>query len=64
MDEAEVNAGTASLLEPGADLEGAVRTLLEEIGEDADRDGLVGTPARVRRMYGDDFRVSDYRPTP
>jgi GTP cyclohydrolase IA len=32
-------------------LEEAVRTLLAEIGEDPDRDGLLGTPERVRRMY-------------
>jgi GTP cyclohydrolase I len=31
----------------------AVRTLLEEIGEDPDRPGLVGTPDRVRRMYAE-----------
>jgi GTP cyclohydrolase IA len=30
-------------------LEDAVRTLLAEIGEDPDRDGLRGTPGRVRR---------------
>jgi GTP cyclohydrolase IA len=53
MDEGEVNRAGTSLLEPGADLEGAVRTMLEEIGEDADRDGLVGTPSRVRRMYAE-----------
>ena len=53
MDEIEVKAAGASLLEPGADLEGAVRTLLEEIGEDPDRDGLIGTPSRVRRMYAE-----------
>jgi len=35
----------------GGDLEAAVRTLLAEIGEDPLRDGLAGTPARVRRMY-------------
>ncbi len=35
----------------GASMEAAVKTLLEEIGEDSSRDGLVGTPARVRRMY-------------
>ena len=35
----------------GASMDAAVKTLLEEIGEDPSRDGLVGTPARVRRMY-------------
>ena len=34
-----------------ASLETAVRTLLEEIGEDPSREGLVRTPERVRRMY-------------
>jgi GTP cyclohydrolase IA len=32
-------------------VEAAVRQLLVEIGEDPDREGLVETPARVRRMY-------------
>jgi GTP cyclohydrolase I len=32
-------------------VEGAVREILTEIGEDPDRDGLVGTPERVHRMY-------------
>lgn len=34
-------------------IEAAVRTILTEIGEDADRAGLVDTPARVRRMYAE-----------
>ena len=34
-----------------ASLEEAVRTLLAEIGEDPEREGLVRTPQRVRRMY-------------
>ncbi|MDQ5839620.1 MAG: GTP cyclohydrolase I FolE [Chloroflexota bacterium] len=34
---------------PTSPLEAAVRTLLAEIGEDPDRDGLRGTPGRVRR---------------
>jgi GTP cyclohydrolase I len=38
---------------PGRELEGAVRTLLAEIGEDPARDGLVNTPQRVRRMYAE-----------
>lgn len=34
-----------------ASLTEAVRTLLAEIGEDPSREGLLGTPDRVRRMY-------------
>jgi GTP cyclohydrolase IA len=32
-------------------VEAAVREILLEIGEDPDRQGLIGTPARVHRMY-------------
>jgi GTP cyclohydrolase I len=32
-------------------IENAVRTILESVGEDPDRSGLVGTPDRVARMY-------------
>ncbi|MBW8826104.1 MAG: GTP cyclohydrolase I, partial [Acidobacteria bacterium] len=32
-------------------IEKAVREILEAIGEDPERDGLVDTPARVARMY-------------
>ena len=38
-----------------ARIEKAVREILEAIGEDPDRDGLVETPARVARMYADIF---------
>ena len=31
----------------------AVRTILEEIGEDPDREGLTATPERVQRMFGE-----------
>jgi GTP cyclohydrolase I len=31
----------------------AIRTLLAEIGEDPGREGLAGTPDRVRRMYAE-----------
>jgi GTP cyclohydrolase I len=32
-------------------IEAAVRTILNNVGEDASRDGLVGTPDRIARMY-------------
>lgn len=37
--------------ENAASLEAAVHTLLEEIGEDPAREGLLRTPERVRRMF-------------
>lgn len=43
---------------PGVDaprIEAAVREILAAIGEDPDRDGLVQTPSRVARMYGEVF---------
>lgn len=36
-------------------IEEAVRVILEEIGEDITREGLVDTPARVARMYKELF---------
>jgi GTP cyclohydrolase I len=38
-----------------ARIEAAVREILEAIGEDPSRDGLVGTPGRVARMYEEVF---------
>ena len=52
VDEAHVKAEAAEA-GLGAEMEHAVRTLLDEIGEDATRQGLVDTPARVRRMYAE-----------
>ncbi len=36
-------------------IEGAVRTILTAVGEDADRDGLLETPRRVAKMYAEMF---------
>jgi GTP cyclohydrolase I len=36
-------------------IETAVRSLLTTIGEDPDRDGLIGTPDRIARMYAEIF---------
>ena len=36
-------------------IEKAVREILEAVGEDADREGLLNTPARVARMYAELF---------
>ena len=38
---------------PGGVVEGAVRTILAEVGEDPERQGLRSTPARVHRMYAE-----------
>ncbi len=38
---------------PGSQIPEAIRTLLTELGEDPSRDGLAGTPERVRRMYAE-----------
>jgi len=32
-------------------IEMAVRTILDNVGEDSERDGLIGTPDRIARMY-------------
>jgi len=43
--------GTADLRTPPGRVEEAVREILLEIGEDPGRQGLLGTPERVHRMY-------------
>lgn len=44
-------------------IEGAVRDILEAIGEDPDREGLQETPARVARMYAEIFAGLEDDPT-
>ena len=43
-------------------IERAVREILLAIGEDPDRDGLRGTPARVARAYAEQFAGLGQRP--
>ena len=43
-------------------IERAVREILLAIGEDPDRDGLADTPARVARMYAEQFAGMRQRP--
>lgn len=40
-------------------IERLIRQLLKEIGEDPDREGLLGTPDRIRRMWKELFRGYD-----
>ena len=41
------------------DIESAVRTALTAIGENPDREGLIGTPDRIARMFCEIFRGYD-----
>src|SRR6202522_4753276 len=45
-----------------ARIERAVREILIAVGEDPDRDGLTDTPARVARMYAEQFAGLRQRP--
>lgn len=45
-------------------VEGAIRVILEEIGENPERAGLIGTPDRVARMYQELFRGYDEKQKP
>jgi GTP cyclohydrolase I len=53
VDDISGDAGRADAEHDDANgrVEAAVRQILSEIGEDPDRQGLVGTPDRVHRMY-------------
>jgi GTP cyclohydrolase I len=50
---AAIEGGRAGPGEANGRVEAAVREILREIGEDPDRQGLVGTPERVHRMYAE-----------
>jgi GTP cyclohydrolase I len=43
-------------------IENAIRDILEAIGEDPNREGLVGTPNRIARMYEEIFSGLDEDP--
>ena len=45
-----------------ADVEEAVRTLLAWTGEEVDREGLLDTPKRVAKAYGEFFKGYDEDP--
>ena len=45
--------------EQGQEIEYHIRKCLEYIGEDPTRDGLIDTPKRIRRMWGEIFRGYD-----
>ena len=47
-----------------AKIESAVRMILEGIGDDPDREGVVDTPRRVADMYGEIFEGVGVDPTP
>ncbi len=47
----EAIEGAAGLGHTDGRVEAAVREILDEIGEDPERPGLLGTPERVHRMY-------------
>ena len=50
-DEIEGETGRPDVSDDNGRVEDAVRKILTEIGEDPDRQGLLGTPERVHRMY-------------
>lgn len=46
------------------DIESAVRVILTHIGENPDREGLIGTPERIVRMWKEIFRGYDLEQKP
>ena len=53
LEQARPIQGAGRLQTPAGPVEDAVREILLEIGEDPTRQGLVGTPDRVHRMYAE-----------
>lgn len=45
-------------------IENSIKSLLESIGEDPNREGLIGTPNRIARMYCEIFRGYDDKKKP
>lgn len=54
----------ATITPTAEDFESAIKTILTYIGEDCEREGLVGTPDRIKRMYGEIFRGYDPKQKP
>lgn len=46
------------------DIESAINTIIRYIGDDPNREGLVGTPDRIIRMFNEIFRGYDDSQTP
>jgi GTP cyclohydrolase I len=52
---ADINEVPADAITPNPALIEALRTMIREIGEDPNREGLIDTPERIARMYGELF---------
>jgi GTP cyclohydrolase I len=52
---ADINEAPADTASPSPVLIEALRTMIREIGEDPDREGLRATPERIARMYAELF---------
>lgn len=52
---ADINEAPADTTAPSPVLLDALRTMIREIGEDPDREGLLATPERIARMYSELF---------